>query len=115
MSMGMAVAMLVTTMLAMMMVVIMVVTVVVVMMRTVIVTAVIMFGMVVARMILRFVRVTITGIGAAFRIERRFDLDYPRAQPFHHAFDDVIATYAQSFAHDLCRQMTVAEMPGDAN
>jgi len=51
------------------------------------------------------------GIGAAFGIERRFDLDHPRAQSLHHRFDDVIAADPQPFADDLGRQMAVAEMP----
>ena len=54
-------------------------------------------------------------IGAAFGIERRLDLDDPRAQPLHHRLDDVIAANAQALRHDLCRQMAVAEMPGDPN
>ena len=48
-----------------------------------------------------------------FGIERRFDLDDARAQPPHHRLDDVIAADAQTFRHDLGRQMTIAEMPGD--
>jgi hypothetical protein len=58
-------------------------------------------------------RMTAAGIGAAFGIERRFDLDDARAQPFHHRLDDVVAPDPQAFAHDLGRQMAVAEMPGD--
>ena len=53
------------------------------------------------------------GIGAAFGIERRLDLDDAGAQPFHHVLDDVIAADAQVAARDLRRQMPVAEMPGD--
>ena len=53
------------------------------------------------------------GIGAAFGIERRLDLDDARAQPLHHRLDDVIAADAQALRHDLRRQMAVAEMPGD--
>jgi hypothetical protein len=52
------------------------------------------------------------GIGAAFRIERRFDVDYPSAQSPDHRLDDVIATDAQPIGHDLSRQMTITEMPG---
>ena len=55
------------------------------------------------------------GIGAAFGIERRLDLDDARAQPLHHRLDDVIAADAQAFWHDLRRQMAIAEMPGDAH
>jgi hypothetical protein len=53
------------------------------------------------------------GIGAAFGIERRLDLDDARAQSLHHGFDDMIAPYPQAFAGDLGRQMAIAEMPGD--
>ena len=53
------------------------------------------------------------GIGAAFGIERRLDLDHARAEPLHHRLDDVIAPDPQALGHDLRRQMAVAEMPGD--
>jgi hypothetical protein len=58
-------------------------------------------------------RVAGLGIGAAFGIERRFDLDDARAQAFHHRLDHVVAADAQALRHDLRRQMTVAEMPGE--
>ena len=58
-------------------------------------------------------RVESLGIGAAFGIERRLDLDHARAEPLHHRLDDMIAPDAQAFRHDLGRQMAVAEMPGD--
>ena len=53
------------------------------------------------------------GIGAAFGIERRLDLDDARAQSLHHGFDDMIAPDPQALAGDLGRQMAIAEMPGD--
>ncbi len=63
------------------------------------------------------VRVVVTmrrlGIGAAFRIERRFDLDHACAEPLHHPLDDMVATDAQSLGHNLRRQMAIAEMPGE--
>ena len=68
--------------------------------------------------------VTAAGIGSAFGIERRFDLDHFCAQPLHHLLDDMIAADAKSLAGDLRRQMPIAEMPrhthqmtriGDAN
>lgn len=74
----------------------------------------IMPGMVM-RVARRCVRMAAGGIGAAFRIERRFDLDDPRAEPLHHRLDDVIATDAQAPPRDLGRQMAVAEMPADPN
>jgi len=70
-------------------------------------------------MVMRFtgrrVRVTVTGIGAAFRIERRFDLNQAGPQTLHHRFDHVVAPDAQAACGDLRRQVTIAEMPGDAN
>jgi hypothetical protein len=54
-------------------------------------------------------------IRAALRIKRRLNLDQPGTQPLDHRFDHVVAPNAQSFGHDLGRQVTVAEMPGDAN
>lgn len=58
-------------------------------------------------------RMTTAGIGAALRIERRFDGDDARAEATHHLLDDVIAPDAQALADDLGRQMTIAEMPRD--
>ena len=57
----------------------------------------------------------LAGIGAAFGIERRLDLDDARAEALHHRLDDVIAPDPQALGHDLGRQMPVAEMPGDPN
>ena len=72
-----------------------------------------------AAMIMRFAGVRMlvpaTGIGATFRIERRFDLDDARAQPLDHGLDHVIAPDAQTPRRDLRRQMAIAEMPGDPN
>ncbi len=79
--------------------------------------AMIMMVTVVATMVrmLRRVGVAFTSIGAALRIKWSFDLNQPGSQPSHHRFDHVIASNAQSSRHDLRRQVTVAEMPGDAN
>jgi hypothetical protein len=52
-----------------------------------------------------------SGIGAAFGIERRFDLDDLGAKTLHHLLDDMIAADAQALGHDLRRQMAIAEMP----
>ena len=54
-----------------------------------------------------------SGIGAAFGIERRVDLDHARAQALDHFLDHMVAADAQPFGHDLRRQMAVAEMPGE--
>ena len=110
------VAMLVVVMVVMMMTVITVVMVVIIM-------ATVMMTMIVRRMVMRGVgvgfgsrmRMEGVGISAAFGVERRLDLDHARAQPPHHRLDDVIAPDPQALAHDLGRQMTVAEMPGDPN
>ena len=53
------------------------------------------------------------GVGAAFGIERRLDLDHAGAEPLHHGFDHMIAPDPQALSYDLRRQMAVAEMPGD--
>ena len=68
---------------------------------------------VVVRRMVRRVRVAAFGIGAAFGIERRFDLDHARAQSLHHRLDDMVAPDPQAARGDLRRQMAVAEMPGD--
>lgn len=52
-------------------------------------------------------------IGAAFRIERRFDGRHRGAEAFQHRLDDMVAADAQPLAEKFGRQMTVAEMPGD--
>jgi hypothetical protein len=101
-----------------MLVMVMMVAVVVIMVMTMA-----MPGMIVGRMSVRCMvvgvagrmRVAVTGIGAAFWIERRFDLDQARTQPLHHCFDHVVAPDAQAASGDLCRQVTIAEMPGDTN
>jgi|SRR5580704_9480713 hypothetical protein len=53
-------------------------------------------------------------IGAALRIERRFERDHPRPETLGHRLDDGVAADAQRLWHDFGRQMTVAEVPGDA-
>jgi hypothetical protein len=76
-------------------------------------------AMVMMRMAVLMVRVIVgmpaAGIGAAFGIERRFDLDHARAKAAHHLLDHMIAADAQALGHDLHRQMPVAEVPGDAD
>ena len=79
-------------MIAMLVVAVMVVT--MVMIVAVMVTAVLVRGMTVPRMIMRFIWVRMASIGAAFGIERRFDLDEARAQPSHHRLDHMIAADA---------------------
>jgi hypothetical protein len=90
---------------------------IIVMVMPMIVAFMIMAGMimrrVVMRLIVRRVRVAAFGIGAAFGIKGRFDLDHARAQSLHHCLDDMVAPDAQAARGDLGRQMAVAEMPGD--
>src|SRR5665213_3008035 len=110
MSMAVTVVMLMLAMLIMVMMVAMVM-VMVMAVRCMIMPRMIMRMIVVARF--GSVAMAAAGIGAAFRIKRRFDLDHPRAQSLHHCFDDVIAPNPQPLADNLGRQMAVAEMPGD--
>jgi len=107
MSMGMAVGMVMILMVMMVVTVMMIV--------TVMLAAVLVRRMTMPRMIVRVIGKRVTGIGAAFRIERSFDLDEARAQTSHHRLDHMVAADAQSPRGDLGRQMPVAEMPGEAN
>lgn len=93
---------------------------VVMIMMRVAVMRVIMTGVIVAVVIMAMMIVIVIamrmaglGVGAAFRIERRLDLDDARAKTLHHRLDDVVAADAQALGHDLGRQMPVAEMPGE--
>jgi hypothetical protein len=106
----MAMVMVVTAMLIMVMVTVVVLMTVIVVM---IVTTMIMFGMIVARMAMRFVRVAVAGISATFGVERRLNLDDTRAQAPHHRLDDVIAPDPQTVSRDLRRQMAVTKMPSN--
>lgn len=54
-------------------------------------------------------------IGAAFRIERRFDFKHPRTKSACHIRNHMITPDTQRFRHDLRRQMPVAQMPRDAH
>jgi len=118
--MGMiVVVMVVIAMLVMVMVITVAMTVVMGMTVAMVMTiAMIVRGMIMRRMVVRIglrrrMRMAAAGIGAAFGIERRLDLDHARAEPLHHLLDHVIAPDTQTLGHDLRRQMTVAEMPGD--
>ena len=117
MSMGMAVVVVVTAMLVVvMMVMAVIIMVVMIVVVVVIVVMVVTMRMVVAGvmcMVIMCVAMCRAGIGAAFGIERRLDLDDARAEPLHHCLDHVIAADAQPLWHELRRQMTVAEMPGN--
>ena len=51
-------------------------------------------------------------IRPSFGVEYRFHLGYLRAQPFQHLADHVIAADQQPVRLDLCRQVTIADLPG---
>jgi hypothetical protein len=74
----------------------------------VVTVSMIVMSMIMMSMTCRLMR---SGIGAAFGIERRFDLDDLGAKTLHHLLDDMIAADAQALGHDLRRQMAIAEMP----
>ncbi len=116
--------MVVIAMLVMVMAVIMlmmtVITVGIMFLMAVIVVAVVMRRMIVRRMVVTAMAVRVivrmrvrSGIGAAFGIERRLDLDDAGAESRHHRLNDVVAANPQALRHDLRRQMAIAEMPGD--
>jgi hypothetical protein len=104
MSMGMAVVIMTAMLVVVMIVVIMAMGMVVTMVAGMIVCGLIRREMSVSCMIVRFARgMGVTGIGAAFGIERRFDLEDACAQALHHCFDDMILADAQSPSSDLGR------------
>lgn len=53
-------------------------------------------------------------IGSAFRVERRLDRAHLAAETFDHGVDHVVTADAQAPARDLHRQVTVAEVPCEA-
>ena len=67
-----------------------------VMVRVVAILVVVMIAMIMMIMgrVALPVRMAGIGVGTAFGIERRLDLDHPRAQPFHHRLDHVVAANA---------------------
>lgn len=77
------------------------------------VIAVIMMAVIMMTVTMR--HVAATGIGPAFRIERRLDGNDARTEAPHHVLDNVIAPDAKSLANNLGGQMAIAKMPGDAH
>lgn len=61
------------------------------------------------------VMVVPTGIGAPLRIERRLDGRRGAAKTLDHLRDHMIGADADAIPEKLCRQVAIAEMPGDAN
>ena len=51
-------------------------------------------------------------VGAAYGLKLPGDFRHFRAKPFQHRLDDVIAQDNDPAFLDLCRQVTIAEMPG---
>jgi hypothetical protein len=54
------------------------------------------------------------GVRAAFRLERLVDVPYSRPEAAHHFLDHMVAADEQPVGEDRRRQMTVADVPGDA-
>jgi hypothetical protein len=117
MSMGVivVVVIVVAMLVVMMMVILMTAVIVTAVMMGIIMVMMAMVAMIMRGVIVATVIVGSLRIGAAFGVERRLDLDDPRAEPFHHRLDDVISANPQALWHDLRRQMAIAEMPGHAN
>src|SRR5262245_14160450 len=54
-----------------------------------------------------------SGVGAAFRIERRLDRREPCAERAKHRLERGVAPQAQAIGQDLHRHVPIAEMPGE--
>jgi hypothetical protein len=54
-------------------------------------------------------------ISAALWVEWSLDLDNAGAEPLRHILDNVIAPDAQALVQQFSRQVTIAQMPGDAD
>lgn len=76
----------------------------------VVTVSMIVMSMIMMSMTRRLMR---SGIGAAFGIERRVDLDHLGSEALDHLLDHMVAADTQPLGHDLRRQMAVAEMPGE--
>ena len=107
--MGMVVRVIMIVMVVMVMIMTVIVLVIMAVMVMVVVTMIVTVTMVAMRMFGR------GRIGAAFGIERRFDLDDLGAEALDHVLDHMIAADAQALGHELRRQMAIAEMPGDTH
>src|SRR5262249_52556990 len=59
--------------------------------------------------------VVVLAVGAALGIERRRHRAYLGAQTLEHVDDHVVVADQDAVGFDLCRQVAVAEMPGEAN
>src|SRR5215470_617901 len=57
--------------------------------------------------------VIVLAIGAALGIEGRADLAHLRTQALQHVDDDMVVADQDAVFVDLCRQVAVAEMPGE--
>jgi len=84
---------------------------------SVIVGVLVMMMPVIMRVIVRVIVAmgAAVAIGAAFGVERRGKRNDLAAELQNHVLDHVIAANAQAFTHQLCRQVPVAEMPGNFN
>jgi len=83
--------------------VVMIVVVIVIMVMMIMVVIVVMMAMI----------VRLTGIGAAYRLERLADIRHRRAEPFKHILDHVVAQDEDALLLDLRGEMAVADVPAE--
>src|SRR5215472_9756268 len=70
--------------------------------------------MVVAMLVTVIVVVHARSIGTLLGRERRLDLPRGGAEAAQHLGDDMVSADEDALRLDLCRQMAIAEMPGEA-
>jgi len=58
--------------------------------------------------------ITVAAVGAALGLKRRPDLQEIRSQALQHGFDHMVGSNAKNCATDLCWQMSVPQVPGEA-
>jgi len=61
------------------------------------------------------VMVAITGVGAAFRLERGLQLQKLRSEAMEHLLDHMIGPNAKNLIANFSRQMPISQMPGKAH
>ncbi len=108
--MVMSIVMMIVMMLVALRMMVMVGPIVVVMAMIVVVVVIVMSVPMIVMMVVTVVRRSF--VGAAFRLERRIDLDQPGAERLQQRLDRPIAAQTQTLVQDLHRDMAIAEMPG---
>ena len=71
-------------------------------------------GVIVTMVVRVLVTMRVMRIGAAFRVERRFNLGEPRAQGLQHFLKSGVRPHAQAIGKNLDRHVAVAKVPGKA-